>query len=165
MRKYITIATLVMLMASCNKYEDGPSFSLRSAKNRLTGQWKLSKIIFNDKDISQGYFSSNLESFPFSIYTDWSRDYFIGISYTDGNIIAKSDLELNRQNTKMTFALKPQAPYESVSTDIFCTIPALHDTTEWKILRLKNDELWIKTDFENNNYEIHFDLLADLIDY
>ncbi len=165
MKKILFFTILSIAIVSCNKYEDGPSISFRSAEKRLTGKWEISKILFNEKDISLGYFSSNLNSFPFSIYSDWSKDYFIGISHTDGNIIAKSDLILNDKKTTITFALVPQAPYESYSNEIFCTIPVFKDTTEWKILRLKNEELWIATDFESNNYELHFDLLADFSDY
>ena len=65
----------------------------------------------------------------------------------------------------MTFALLPLPSYESILKNIFCTIPILQDTTEWKILRLKNKELWISTDFDTNNYEIHFYLIADYSDY
>jgi len=165
MKKYLSVFFLIIVLFSCNKYEDGPSVSFRSAEKRLTGKWEISKILFNDKDISEGYFASNLEIFPFSIYSDWSGDYFISISHTDGNLIAKSDLTLNDKKTRITFALVPLPPYESISNDIFCTIPIFKDTTEWKILRLKNDELWIATDFEANNFELRFNLLADYSDY
>lgn len=165
MKKFLSVFFLIIVCASCNKYEDGPSVSFRSAEKRLTGKWEISKILFNEKDISQGYFASNLEIFPFSIYSDWSGDYFISISHTDGNLISKSDLTINDKKTRITFALVPLAPYESISNDIFCTIPILKDTTGWKILRLKNDELWIATDFEANNFELRFNLLADYSDY
>lgn len=107
MKKYLSIFFLIIVSVSCNKYEDGPSVSFRSAEKRLTGKWEISKILFNEKDISLGYFASNLEVFPFSIYSDWSGDYFISISHTDGNLIAKSDLILNDKKTRITFALVP----------------------------------------------------------
>ena len=100
MKKNISVfALIIVLFASCNKYEDGPSVSFRSAEKRLTGKWGISQILFNDKDISLGYFSSGLEVYPFNIYSDWSRDFFISISHTDGNLIAKSDLTLNDKKT------------------------------------------------------------------
>ena len=33
------------LVSSCNKYEEGPSFSLLSAKMRITGDWTSTEII------------------------------------------------------------------------------------------------------------------------
>ena len=37
-------ALACLLLFSCNKYEDGPLFSLRTKKARLTGTWKLEKV-------------------------------------------------------------------------------------------------------------------------
>ena len=165
MKKFFSIILLSVFFISCNKYEDGPSISFRSPEKRLTGQWEIKAILFNDLDISLGYFSSKLESYPFSIYSDWSREYFIGISHTNGEIIAKSKLQINDKKNRLTFSLIPEPPYEIISNDIFCTIPALSTINEWKILRLKNDELWISTDFDTNNYELRFTLIADFNDY
>ena len=33
-----------LILFSCNKYEDGPVFSLLSAKTRLDGEWEVTKI-------------------------------------------------------------------------------------------------------------------------
>ncbi|HOY31777.1 MAG TPA: hypothetical protein PKW80_07850 [Bacteroidales bacterium] len=165
MKSVLLPVLLAIVFNSCNKYEDGPAVSLRSAEKRLTGKWEVTDILFDEKNISTGFFSSHLELYPFSIYSDWGGDYFISISHTDGNLIANSDLILNEKKDKITFAMLPLAPYESISTDIFCTVPVLSKSTEWKILRLKNDELWISTDFSAGNYELHFKLLADYTDY
>lgn len=165
MKNFTLLVLLSAFLISCNKYEDGPSISFQSAEKRLTGKWEVTQILFNEKDISAGYFSSNLNDFPVNIYSDWSKDYFIGISHTNGDVIAKSDLVLNKNKTTVTFGLMTQPSYESLAGEIFSIIPALHDTDEWKILRLKNDELWISTDFDTNTYELHFNLLADFSDY
>lgn len=165
MKSLLSVLLLSLLFSSCQKYEEGPAISFRSAEKRLTGKWEVTQILFNEKDISTGYFASKLESYPFSIYRDWGGDYFISISNTNGDLIAKSDLVMNDKKTKITFALIALPPYESISNDIFCTIPVLRDTLDWKILRLKNDELRITTDLDSNNYEIHFDLIADYTDF
>ena len=65
----------------------------------------------------------------------------------------------------MTFGLIPEDTYKSISMDVFTIIPPLSDNNNWTILRLKNNEFWIRTDFETNNFEIHFDLIADFNDY
>lgn len=39
------------LVVSCNKYEDGPSLSLRSAKNRITNSWHRSEATENGTTI------------------------------------------------------------------------------------------------------------------
>jgi hypothetical protein len=42
------LLTLVILISyGCSKYDDGPAFSLRTKKARLTGEWELEEIIVN----------------------------------------------------------------------------------------------------------------------
>lgn len=48
MKRNITILTLIILISyGCTKYDDGPAFSLRTKKARLTGEWELEEIIVN----------------------------------------------------------------------------------------------------------------------
>lgn len=42
----------VASMTSCGKYEDGPGFSLRSKKARLTGEWKVTEFKQDGEDLS-----------------------------------------------------------------------------------------------------------------
>ena len=46
--KSVTLALSVMLLvlAGCGKYDDGPKFSMRSKQGRLVGTWKVEKTIF-----------------------------------------------------------------------------------------------------------------------
>lgn len=47
------VLSLVFVLASCNKYEEGANFSLLSAKARLVNTWHLDKVT-----VSSGGFSS-----------------------------------------------------------------------------------------------------------
>jgi hypothetical protein len=165
MKKLLFILAIPLLLASCNKYEDGPAISFRSAEKRLCGKWRVSHLLYNEKDITVAYYASHFDLYPFNIYADWSRSYFISITHTDGNIIARSALTLNKKKNVMTFGLIPEDTYKSISLDVFTIIPHLSENNNWTILRLKNNEFWIRTDFETNNFEIHFDLIADFNDY
>jgi len=42
-------------MCSCSKYEDGPSISLKSKKNRLLGLWKVVEFKKDNEDLTQFY--------------------------------------------------------------------------------------------------------------
>jgi hypothetical protein len=165
MKKLILILFLPLLFTSCNKYEDGPSISFRSAEKRLSGKWRLSELLYNDKDITVAYYSSHLDLYPFNIYSDWSKSYFISITNTDGSLIAESEMTLNKKKNVMTFGMTPKDNYRSLAGDIFTIIPPLSDNNNWTILKLKNNEFWIRTNFESNNFEIHFDLLTDFNDF
>jgi hypothetical protein len=47
---YLPLLVLTLVLGSCNKYEEGPGFSLRSKKARVAGDWKLEKLIYNGQD-------------------------------------------------------------------------------------------------------------------
>jgi len=53
MRKLALILLIFTLLSStiisCGRYENGPAFSLRSAKSRAVGEWVLTDLLVNDK--------------------------------------------------------------------------------------------------------------------
>jgi hypothetical protein len=53
MKKYLTVAVTaiaVLFAASCGKYEEGPSISLRSKTARVCNTWKVEKYMVNGSD-------------------------------------------------------------------------------------------------------------------
>jgi hypothetical protein len=165
MKKFYLLFLLPLCFVSCKKYEDGPAISFRSVEKRLAGKWRLTDILYNDKDISVAYYASHFDLYPYNIYSDWSHQTFISITHNDNVIIASSILSLNKRKTIMSFAMVTQDYYGDIGNAIFTIIPPLETQNEWKILRLKNDEFWIRTNFDSNNYELHFDLITDFNDY
>lgn len=165
MRKLLVLLSIAALFGSCTKYKDGPTISFRSAEKRLTGKWQIESITLNDADITAAYQTAGLDIFPYSIYRDWSSQYYIGIADTDANVIAKSNLKISHKKDVISFCMVAEETYATVASAIFAQISALNVQTDWEILRLKNDELWIKTKLETNNYEIKFKLIADYSDY
>ena len=57
---YLLILSACLLLSSCNKYEDGPSISLRSRKARLVNKWQISE------GSSQYYVFSEIFSLEFT---------------------------------------------------------------------------------------------------
>ena len=53
MRKFAIILLVVLAISvafeSCGRYENGPAFSLRSARARVVGEWILTDLLVNDK--------------------------------------------------------------------------------------------------------------------
>jgi len=66
----------VLNFHSCKKYDDGPSFTLRSKKGRLTGEWELVKL--DGQSMNSGY---SIE-WEFEKDGDFSWTYDYG-TYTD----------------------------------------------------------------------------------
>lgn len=52
---------LTMTVTSCNKYEEGPKFTLLTAKMRITGDWSLLNVTENGYDVTSFYPTTNLE--------------------------------------------------------------------------------------------------------
>ena len=44
----LVVISLTIAFASCGRYENGPAFSVRSAKARIVGEWALSDLLVND---------------------------------------------------------------------------------------------------------------------
>lgn len=49
---FVAISTLTL--TSCNKYEEGPGFTVRTAKARVSGDWKLTSFTVNGTAYSSG---------------------------------------------------------------------------------------------------------------
>jgi hypothetical protein len=62
--KFIYIYLIFVFLFSCKKYEDGPLVSFRTKKTRITGVWKLDKIIVNgvEKNDDNFFYWMNINS-------------------------------------------------------------------------------------------------------
>lgn len=49
-KSFLVLAITFVFLPSCQKYENGPIFSMRTKKARLTGTWQLKKLILNDDE-------------------------------------------------------------------------------------------------------------------
>lgn len=65
-----------LLLGSCSKYEDGPGFTVRTAKARISGDWKLTSYTLNGTD-----YTSSLPTITMTIEKDGS----FTSTYTSGS--------------------------------------------------------------------------------
>ena len=110
---------------SCKKYEDGPAFSIRSKKERISNAWKVKYYSENGTDKSD-YFNSTYANNILVVEKNgsylFSYKYNSVVDYTESGT-----WKFNSNKTLINF-LK--------------TAPGT-DTTDMKINRLKEDELWL----------------------
>lgn len=52
----LAVGTLVL--SSCNKYEEGANFSIRSKKGRLAGEWTATKVTVGGTDVTSSFLPS-----------------------------------------------------------------------------------------------------------
>jgi len=54
------ITLILITLDGCKKYEEGPSFSLRSSKQRLSGEWDVTSFTVNNENVLNFSFTNNL---------------------------------------------------------------------------------------------------------
>lgn len=99
---------------SCKKYEEGPMISLRTKTQRLTGDWKIDKATQDGVDITN--------QLPEMIMT-FEKDGKLNVLNNATDMPGTWEFDSKKENLLLKF---------DGSTDI----------EKFKIIRLKNDELW-----------------------
>jgi hypothetical protein len=129
MRKAITILSLftIFFSFSCKKYPDGPAISFHSKSARVINNWTCEKALVN-----------NSESTPF--YSKYNYSYGSDHSYAENNgyNILNGSWELVSDDDSLVVRLSSNQ--------------VLH---RFKILRLKNNSLWLTEKVNTSTYEWH----------
>lgn len=112
---FAAMMMLTLTLTSCNKYEDGPGFSLRSAKARISRTWKPVEYVSSNGTTVAASSSDGTYTF----------DKDGTFSYTSGNLSASGTWEFNGDKTTIT-----------------TTISGISNTET--ITRLSTKELWTK---------------------
>lgn len=118
----------VLNFQSCKKYDDGPSFSLRSVKNRLAGEWEVVD--------AQGLDLDGDITFEFEKNGDFKFTY--GYDYPDGSTY--------------TYSYSGGWEFEDGKKTIEITLNG-ETPSEFEIKRLTNKEFWIE-DEDNLTWEL-----------
>jgi hypothetical protein len=145
------IATMVVicLFSGCKKYEDGPDFTLRSVKNRLTnGKWGLDKITIDGQDSTYEYKEVD---FNYEFYTGTAfgaKPYTYSQAYTyNSQLIQIDNGDVIFTNNGNTISFQPySSTYGSYSSysPIFGS-DSYGNYLEWDITKLTNKEFWLET--------------------
>jgi hypothetical protein len=133
MKKFILILGTIGflstgLITSCKKYEDGPAFSLRTKKARLTGDWKIDKVLYNNEDITADYIDGVGANFVLDIEKD-------GTYKQMGKVTDAGTWKLGEDKDDVFFLSNDPGSKEEA----------------FRITRLKNKELWLKQTQSNGD--------------
>ena len=132
MKNLVTFCVLILVLVlnGCSKYEDGPNLSLRTKKGRLVNKWKWEKVFVNGKESMVG-------GQPPSAYDFW--------------------VEFKNDNTYENFhGLDGDWEFDDSKENVILTSDPNFELT-FKILKLKNNELWIEYKNGNELYEEHYE--------
>lgn len=119
-KSILFVFSVLFVLASCNKYEDGPSFSLLTKKARLTNTWKVDKYVDQNGNSSSPDSSDN-GTLEFKKNGD--------VTITNSGLSVTGSWEFTKDKEYV------QISYSAMGST---------SSTEAKILRLKSKELWIQ---------------------
>jgi hypothetical protein len=113
----LMLTSIFMMTTSCSKYEEGPAISLLPKKTRLVGTWKVDKIVDEDGDVENVDNNSTYE---------FTKDNEYNVVLGNINYSGEWSFTKEKEYLQLTYSAG-----------------ALSYSSEDKILRLKNDELWL----------------------
>ena len=116
-------------LASCKKYSEGPSLSLRSRAERVANTWKMEQVIINGSDVTTTYTGMN--------YTE---------TYDKGGAYSYNS-SLGGGSGKWAF--------QENDTQIKRNGVSGQPTVDMTILRLKEKSFWYRFTDGKDTYEFH----------
>ena len=136
MKKLLLIALPLLVLASCNKYEDGPAFSLRTKTQRLSNNWQVSSAYQNGTDKTSEF------NVVFAGYLlDIRKDNTYTLSFSPLSAGTVTDSGTWEFNSDQTHVILTNSDGEQ---------------QDYTILRLKEKELWVRFHDDNNDeWEVH----------
>lgn len=128
MKFLLSILSLIFVLSACKKYEEGPTLSLTTKKYRVSGDWKAERIISKSGDVE--FVQSNVV---------WRINKDETFEVLEGNsIIEKGTWDFSQNKDYLMFTSKDEGTV---------------DVVEYRIIRLKNNEMWLMdSEGEQINY-------------
>ena len=128
------------LVSSCNKYEEGPSFSLLSAKMRITGDWTATAITVNNEE------------------TDMTNiDMTISVN-NDGTYVAETVTTIVAGSLSSSYTSTEEGTWDfnSDKTSILMMEEGSSSAIEATILKLENKEMKLRFESGSSTSEVTY---------
>lgn len=149
MKKLIFVILIIAAInEGCKKYEEGPTFSLRSAKNRLYGSYTLIKYMVDGQDSLTLYNDSIGTNFCFSKDPGNIHDICLITGDRKDGIYMSIYWQWSLENRNRNLIIKVGTGNTGIGPFGFGKKP------EWEILRLTNREVKMKTNFNGKEYYV-----------
>lgn len=137
---FVLIGVIMLSMCACNKYDEGPAFSIRTKTFRATDNWKIGKAFKDGVDVTTGTRMS------IDLKSDGS------LHYTDTTVIASGDSISNQVGVW-------EFDHEAENLLLVFTNPGggAISAKVWYILRLTVGELWVTETVGESLYRYEFE--------
>lgn len=133
---FINLILIIFLFSNCKKYPDGPSISFRSRTERLSNSWHMKQYFENGTDKTND-FNNTFKEYCLTI----KKNGECTTTYKLFGLVNVSDAgkwSFNSNQTGLTFVNNTN-----------------NETTNWTILKLKENELWGSYIDSNKTIEVH----------
>jgi hypothetical protein len=114
----------VVTLSGCQKYDDGPFFSLRSREERIANTWKVDKAMNGSDNVTSAFTQYTLKMTR-GRDADLKAEYSLGALTFQFETDGTWDFENNSEDLRLDF--------ENDAAD-----------ETYEILRLKEKELWLR---------------------
>jgi len=122
-----------VLLFSCGKYEEGPSFSLVTKKNRVANTWKIDKVYVDDVDRTS----------LFSVLIDGYK-----IEFTKDDKVTETLTSILGTHTNY-------GTWEFGGSKETLHVTISGSKAIYRILRLSSSEMWLEEVTGGNKYVTH----------
>ena len=122
-RSMIALVAITGLMG-CKKYDDGPTFSLRSRKKRISNTWRIDRAMNGSDDVTSAFDQYELRL---------TKDH-------DASLTATYTLF----GTDFSFTTSGTWSFENKDEDLRLDFEDGDADETYQILRLKETELWLR---------------------
>ena len=137
----LTVLASILMLTSCSPYEEGPAISLRSRTERLDNEWRLTRLYINGTE-------QTLSSFDQQTTLEFKDNGTVNYSYA---VMDSTAIVITGSGTW---------EFNDDQTEVFTTITYTLGGTEkdtFKILRLKEEELWLENNQDGDVVETHYE--------
>ena len=137
----LTVLASILMLTSCSPYEEGPAISLRSRTERLDNEWRLTRLYINGTE-------QTLSSFDQQTTLEFKDNGTVNYSYA---VMDSTAIVITGSGTW---------EFNDDQTEVFTTITYTLGGTEkdtFKILRLKEEELWFENNEDGDVVETHYE--------
>jgi len=142
MKKLVFVALCAFVLASCGKYEEGPSLSLKSKAKRLCREWKIEKVFEEGVDITTQYRTMVNEHELMFIDYGSLKETIVTVAGGQVNttVLAKGwEWGEKKETLKVSYKLL------QIESEVIFTIR-----------KLSSEEFWYTTILEEKNFEFHW---------
>ena len=137
----LTVVASVLMLTSCSPYEEGPAISFRSRTERLCNEWRLTRLYINGTE-------QTLSAFDQQTTLEFKKNGTVNYSYA---VMDSTAIVITGSGTW---------EFNNDQTEVFTTITYTLGGTEkdtFKILRLKEEELWFENNEDGDVVETHYE--------